>query len=550
MELKKLNLEHVQSMLKQKSCRIYLVDFSEKYLEELLGKYGMSDRLAGILSDTEDRISGSIKKGSETISFKDIELPVYPYRYFCRLEKEADFIILNDYFRETYEKLCGLEEDSPQMQKTIYYFTNHETEIDLQYRDQYKDLPLEDMIVFRSGPHASAYVKGMDFADNARALFEYMLAENYNEKYRLIWLVKNPEEFVSYDGIKNVEFLSFDWSVSQDKEERDRYYHALCLAQYIFFTDAYGFCRNARQDQIRVQLWHGCGFKTRINFVRCEKRYEYNIVLSEVYQKIHSKIYGLREDQVLVTGYPKNDWLFYQDREWKNKLNIPEAGHYIFWLPTFRTPVRQLEELNEKPPEGQTGLPMVGREEELRYLNDILRQEDAILVIKLHPFQDSRSVHCEGMSNIVLLTNERLVEKDIQINRILGAADGLISDYSSVAVDYTLLDRPIGFTLDDVEEYAESRGFVFENIREWLPGKEIFSFHDFCWFVQEVVSAADLSGKDDAGKSIESGMEKSGESSREADSTREKRRKVRNKLHKYLDAGSCGRLVEMLKIEK
>lgn len=40
------------------------------------------------------------------------------------------------------------------------------------------------------------------------------------------------------------------------------------------------------------------------------------------------------------------------------------------------------------------------------------------------------------------------------------------------------------------------------------------------------------------------------ESCRDADSTREKRRKVRNKLHKYQDAGSCGRLVEMLKIEK
>lgn len=534
MELKKLTVEYAKNMTEQGHRRIYLVDFSENYLEELLEKYEISDLLAGILSDVEDRVSGSIKKGSKSVSFRDMELPVYPYRYFSKLKKDADFIILSDYFKETYEKLCDVEEISPEVQKNVYYFANLETEIELQYRAQYKDIPLEDTIVFRSGPHASAYVRGMDFADNARALFEYLLAENYNEKYKLVWFVKNPGEFGSYAGIKNVEFMSFDWSVSQDKEERCRYYHALCLAKYIFFTDAYGFCRSARADQIRVQLWHGCGFKTRINFVRCEKRYEYNIVISEVYRKIHSEIYGLREEQVLVTGYPKNDWLFHQDKGWKKKLDIPEAGHYIFWLPTFRTPVRQLEELKEKPPKGQTGLPVVGRTEEMKELNDILRWEDAILVIKLHPFQNSKLVHCEGMSNIVLLTNEKLVERDIQINQILGAADGLISDYSSVAVDYTLLDRPIGFTLDDIKEYTESRGFVFENIREWLPGKEIFSFHDFCQFIREVVAVAD------SFKEVEVNV----------DSTREKRRKVRKKMHQYQDARSCERLVEILKIER
>ena len=36
------------------------------------------------------------------------------------------------------------------------------------------------MILFRSGPHASAYIKGMDFSDNARALFEYMIQYQMN----------------------------------------------------------------------------------------------------------------------------------------------------------------------------------------------------------------------------------------------------------------------------------------------------------------------------------------------------------------------------------
>jgi CDP-glycerol glycerophosphotransferase (TagB/SpsB family) len=87
------------------------------------------------------------------------------------------------------------------------------------------------------------------------------------------------------------------------------------------------------------------------------------------------------------------------------------------------------------------------------------------------PFQKADMVHCKGFSNIHLLDNMKLVENDIQINHLLGYADALISDYSSAAVDYLVLDRPIAFTLDDVEEYNNSRGFVFDNIREWLPGE-------------------------------------------------------------------------------
>ena len=523
MELKMLTQKSVRDILSDSTKKIYLVDFSETYLEELLGKYDIKERISGILSDTEDRMSGSLKKGSRSVCFQGREISVYPYRYFCELGGDACFIILNDYFRETYEKLVQFGKSAVNRHENIYFFANHETEIDLSYRERYRDCPLENIILFRSGPHASSYVKGMDYTDNARALFEYMLREGYNERYELVWLVKNPSDYIHItEQYEQVHFLSFDWSVSENQEERDAYYRALCLSKYLFMTDAYGFCRNAREDQIRVQLWHGCGFKTRINFVRCEHRYEYKIVISEVYKKLHEKIFGLREDQVLVTGYPKDDWLYHTDRLWREKLGIPEAGHSIFWLPTFRKPVGKLSELTEKAPEGQTGLPMLQSVEELHKLNVFLKEKDAVMVIKLHPFQDEKSIYREGMTNIVLLTNEMLVEKGLQINQILGAADGLISDYSSAAIDYLLMDRPVGFTLDDVEEYEKSRGFVFEPVREWLPGSEIYSYEDFVKFAGEVID-----GKD---------------------STKEKRRKLTEKLHRFYDDGSCRRVTEALGI--
>ena len=509
MKLERLVQENIESVVGK---GIVCYGKSESYLKELCARFPLLDKLLGIIDDN--------KRNQGELLFCGRRLPVMDSSGLSQIDWRENVLLITDgYYREVYETLCQNSCVAENVD-IIYYFANRDTECELEYREHYQNHALENIIVFRSGPQVSAYVKGMDFADNARALFEYMLAKGYNERYQLVWLVKNPGEFDKWRNYKNVEFLSFDWSVSENREERDRYFRALCLAKYIFFTDAYGFARNCRPDQTRVQLWHGCGFKTRVNFVRCEKRYEYTTVISEVYSKIHQDIFGLRADQMLVTGYAKQDWLFWPTRDWQEKLGVAKARKYIFWLPTFRTAKAGLDNLNEYDLEGQTGLPIVRTYEELSQLDGLLHSLNMVLVLKLHPVQDREKIGRVDMGNIVVLDNEQLADLDIQINQLLGHADSMISDYSSAAVDYLLLDRPIGFTLDDVEEYAESRGFVFPDIKEWLPGKELFSFEDFCSFVREI--GADI------------------------DSTREKRRMLKETLHQYGDGNNCKRIVEAL----
>jgi len=53
-----------------------------------------------------------------------------------------------------------------------------------------------------------------------------------------------------------------------------------------------------------------------------------------------------------------------------------------------------------------------------------------------------------------------LEKKQIKLYELIGISDGLLSDYSSVAVDYLLLDRPLGYVLADYNIYKEKRGFV------------------------------------------------------------------------------------------
>ena len=55
--------------------------FVEKYLEKLFEKYDVKEHMAGVLLDTDNRVSGDIKGNVRGISIAGKELSVYPYNY-------------------------------------------------------------------------------------------------------------------------------------------------------------------------------------------------------------------------------------------------------------------------------------------------------------------------------------------------------------------------------------------------------------------------------------------------------------------------------------
>ena len=485
------------------------------YLRELCEEY--KDILNHLVMLLDDNVNVS-----DFRQFQERKLPIYPLQDVVKFDlSDTLLLIADDYYRECYDRTVSLL-DGKSATDTIYFFANRETAYDLSYRERYADTPLENIIVFRSGPHVDAYVDGMDFADNARALFEYALSIRLNDKYELVWIVKEPDKFTAYQKYQNVSFLSFDDSISENALARERYYRALCLARYFFFTDAYGFVRNCRPDQVRVQLWHGCGYKKRLNTIPCGKRYEYMTVTSPLYAKLHADEFGLRDEQMLVTGCAKTDWLFKTDDYMLQQLHIPSAEKYIFWLPTYRFSAQKMH----KPVDGElykeTGMPVISHMQEWETINECLEKNNIALVIKLHPFQDSMAVCIKPFSHIVLLKNDDLTQHDIQLNQILGVADALISDYSSAAVDYLVLDRPMAFCVEDVDRYAQTRGYIFKNILDWLPGDWVKDVDDLLSFIDEVAKDRDTSVC--------------------------KRTRLRGKMHRYCDQNNCRRILQALSI--
>lgn len=509
MKLEKLTEKNVDLIYDRK---IYLVRYFHSYIEELYKSFPALPFIQGVID------SDPAKQGEK--DFNGCRIPVYGIEKVRELPEDAILIITTGYFREEYEMLQ--EAALPKtVGDTIYYYANQDTEYYECYLDSYAGIPLKDLIVFRSGMGTWEHVAGMDYTENARALFEYMLAEGYNRKYEMVWLVKFPELYRDVEQRNvNVHFVSYDWATSADKGERDAYYRVVCLAKFFFFTHACGFCRLPREGQVRVQLWHGCGFKTVKNTTPQAKRYEYTTVVSRLYAGIHEKEFGLLPSQILVTGYAKEDWLFHPVPQWKNCLGIPDAGRYIFWLPTFRKAQNVVSYMDIRETGTETGLSILNTIEKLKEANRFLQEKDMVLIIKLHPLQKREDLFHGEYSNILLLENETLAKADLHINQILGHADALVSDYSSAAIDFLLLDRPIAFTLDDLEEYEQSRGFVLNPIQEWIPGEKIFTFDKFMDFMGEVAEGEDTAG--------------------------EERRRLIGKLHDFHDDGSCRRITAAL----
>ena len=83
-----------------------------------------------------------------------------------------------------------------------------------------------------------------------------------------------------------------------------------------------------------------------------------------------------------------------------------------------------------------------------------------------------------------------LARAGIGLYGLLGRSSGLVTDYSSVWVDYLLLDRPLAFLVPDLVTYT--RALVPADVLEWLPGELVGDDEPFGEFVADLDAAGAL----------------------------------------------------------
>lgn len=249
------------------------------------------------------------------------------------------------------------------------------------------------------------------------------------------------------------------------------------------------------KSQISVDFWHATTFKKINKMIDPEYKYDiftYITATSEMYRPIFAESFGCELERVIVNGHPRNDYLFDNVNELE-KLNIVKSDYkkLVMWMPTYRFSYNEVQRDTDWEFLTEAGLPIFKTEEDVIKLNDYLKTNNVLLLIKLHPAQNTEMFKYIDRSNIVFLTNTQLDTLGIHFYSLLKDTDALITDYSSVFFDYLLIDKPIAFTVDDLDSYAQNRGFVFENPRDYMPGEFIDTPSEFYKFIYNCVNDID-----------------------------------------------------------
>ncbi len=334
------------------------------------------------------------------------------------------------------------------------------------------------LIIFRSMP---------DYADNARALAEYMMDNGYSEKYSIYFDVS---DFKKYKSTGNtIRFISCETKLGL---YRLRYLKLVVTAKYLMSTHRPVLIRSrARKEQIIINLWHGCGYKDKSSQQgRGHAVFDFAIVPGDLFVKPKSYFWNIEEEKILPIGYPRYDWLRVKDRRAQHMIDSfkkDAESKVVIWMPTYRADKRGV--YNDS--NSITQFPLVDKVEKWQELDKYCEKLDIVLLVKLHPFQKEYGIPFENFTNIKEITNQVFEDSDVPMYKFISLTDALISDYSSVAVDYLIVDRPIAFTLDDYEEYKSTRGFVFDDPRDYMPGHHLYTFEDLTIFLDDVSNGVD-----------------------------------------------------------
>lgn len=243
-----------------------------------------------------------------------------------------------------------------------------------------------------------------------------------------------------------------------------------------------------RPDKINIELWHGFPLKGMATMdinetISSEAIYKHwsnmDLIMSysPFYNTLINSCFGGRISQYRVTGMPRNDALFDSGSRSRLLKLFPSIQNKktACFLPTFRHSVHTPDKKEgEKSFDNVFGFKQFDDQEFRGFLND----HNLALVIKLHPFEEKLYAHKIkdwAASGIYLLTNGMLANAGYDLYEVLGAADMLMTDYSSVYFDYLLLDRPIVFVPVDLDTYAQSRGLLLSPYDLWTPGPKALS---------------------------------------------------------------------------
>lgn len=230
-----------------------------------------------------------------------------------------------------------------------------------------------------------------------------------------------------------------------------------------------------KNQQKIIQLWHaGSGFKSvgysrfgqygSPNLRNAHRLYSYAICGSQHLRDVYSEAFGIEREAVLATGLPRIDGFLRKGRgdevlvDFERDFPKAKGKRKVLFAPTFR-----------------------GRGSgDAHYDYDVIDfaalyeacGDDTVILFRQHHFIPEPapipSEYCDRLIDVASFPDT---------NDLLLISDVLITDYSSVIYEYSLLERPMIFFAYDLENYSATRG-MHRDYEEAAPGSIATNFDE------------------------------------------------------------------------
>lgn len=320
-----------------------------------------------------------------------------------------------------------------------------------------KLLPLRKIILFESFP---------DFSDSSMEIYKELINRGYNKKYKLVWM--NSSETTDREFVVPKTII------------QRFYYHY--VAKCIITGNRIIY--KVKKNQCVFYLTHGGPAKSVKDYYFFKGEISYCIIISQNSVEETADNLHISKNKVIGLGQPRVSEIINSDVRLENIFGHYEK--YIFWYPTFKTNKSGRVVGNGLP------IPFCDNLENLERIDSVCRQNDVLLVIKVHFSQTDSTIINFRFKNIIFADFSFFKNKGVSSYKCLAKADALVTDYSSVFYDFLVVDKPICFIWDDINLYKENNG-LYKIFYDYSSdcGTKVYDVDQFCCFIEKVANGVD-----------------------------------------------------------
>jgi CDP-glycerol glycerophosphotransferase len=291
--------------------------------------------------------------------------------------------------------------------------------------------------------------------------------DKLNWKGEIHWLVhRDPAPFSDWQQRRGLGNVAICFSNLHSLRGIWAYFRANC----VFYTHGALFNYAPPKRKLVVNLWHGMPIKKIWRGVPGSELplSSYLLSTSAFFSNVLMGASGFSPDKLLETGLPRNDFLTArrpESVEYAARLR-GDADRLIFFMPTYRNSVHGFLTQDGTETNSVLGL----SEADAQQLHSWLAANRCKLLVKPHPMSVNVGKPFEDDACWAMIDEQALFKSGVGLYELLAQVDLLVTDVSSVYVDFLITQRPQILYFPDLARYKETRGLLIDPLEDYSPG--------------------------------------------------------------------------------